>query len=138
MFQNAQFSSQVAQAAELIMHGMAAEAGGELSARDMDRAVRLAIAGDIVERNGQKVPVPAGVDADALDKRLESVSVDELRGQAPEGSVLAGGVPLPLADFVKTLPGQQLMAVGRGRYAVLVGGRPVVNGQGKVVVIGVR
>lgn len=138
VFQNAQFSSQVAQAAELIMHGMAAEAGGELSARDMDRAVRLAIAGDIVERNGQKVPVPAGVDADALDKRLESVSVDELRGQAPEGSVLAGGVPLPLADFVKTLPGQQLMAVGRGRYAVLVGGRPVVNGQGKVVVIGVR
>ena len=138
VFANAEFSGQVAQAAELIMHGMASERGGDLSKDDMDRAVRLAIGGSIVERNGQKLPLPAGVEPSAFEKRIESVSADELRGQVGSDVVVAGGSRIPLGEFVKTLPGQQLMPVRRGQYAVIVGGRPVMSTTGQPVLIGVR
>ena len=138
VFANAEFSGQVAQAAELIMHGMASEGGGDLSKDDMDRAVRLAIGGSIVERNGQKLPLPAGVEPSAFEKRIESVSADELRGQVGSDVVVAGGSRIPLGEFVKTLPGQQLMPVRRGQYAVIVGGRPVMSTTGQPVLIGVR
>ncbi len=133
-----QVTAQVVQAAELIMHGIAAEQGGELTRKDMDRAVRLALGGQVVERNGQRLPLPAGVELDAFDKRMESVTVDELRAQAPGGVVLAGGAQVPLAQFVASLPGQQLMPVRRGQFAVMVGGRPVLNANGQPIVIGVR
>ena len=138
VFANAEFSGQVAQAAELIMHGMASERGGDLSKDDMDRAVRLAIGGSIVERNGQKLPLPAGVEPSAFEKRIESVSADELRGQVGSDVVVAGGSRIPLGEFVKTLPGQQLMPVRRGQYAVIVGGRPVMSTTGQPVLIRVR
>ena len=66
--------------------------------------------------------LPAGVDEDMLAKRLRSISAEELAKQAPEGQVRAGGVPMPVADFVKTLPGQQLMYAAPGKYVVIVSG----------------
>ena len=119
------------------MHGMASSAAATCQ-DDMDRAVRLAIGGSIVERNGQKLPLPAGVEPSAFEKRIESVSADELRGQVGSDVVVAGGSRIPLGEFVKTLPGQQLMPVRRGRYAVIVGGRPVMSTTGQPVLIGVR
>jgi hypothetical protein len=131
-------TDQTREAAVLIAHGLAAEAGGALREKDLDRAVGFAIGGSIVEHNGRKVPLPAGVDEDMLDKRLRSVSVQELAKQAPEGMVRAGGAPMALDEFAKSLPGQQLMYAGPGRFAIIVSGRPVLNGQGKPILIGVQ
>ena len=131
-------TNQTREAALLIAHGLSAEAGGQLREKDLDRAVGFAIGGTIVEHNGRKVPLPAGVDEDMLDKRLRSISPAELTKQAPEGVVRAGGVPVSVEEFTKTLPGQQLMYAGPGRFAVIVGGRPVLNGQGKPILIGVQ
>jgi hypothetical protein len=138
VFGNAAYTAQVRDAAELVMHGMAAEAGGRLSSDDMERAVRIAVGGSIVEHNGRRIPLPAGMDEAALTTRLGAVSADELGRQAPGGTVRAGGVPMPVAEFVKALPGQQLMPVRPGEFAVLVGGRPVVNADGVPIVIKVR
>lgn len=124
-------------AAEFIMHGIAAEQGGRLSARDMERSVELAIGGKLVDHNGRKVPLPAGVDTDMLDKRLRTVTRDELLKQAPTGTVRAGGQEVYLEDFTKSLPGQELIYAGPGRYSVIVGGRPVTNAEGRRIVIGV-
>lgn len=136
VFANQQTTGQIRDAAELIMHGIAAEQGGRLTKDDMDRAVRLALGGSLLEHNGRKIPLPAGVEPDAFEKRLRSVTAAEL--QAPGGKVRAGGVEVPVEQFVATLPGQQLMPVRPGEYAVLVGGRPVINALGKPVTVTVR
>lgn len=138
VFGNAQTTGQIRDAAELIMHGIAAEKGGRLTREDMDRAVGLAMGGTIVEHAGRRIPLPAGVDQDMLEMRLESVTAEELGKQAPGGVVRAGGASVPVADFVSALPGQQLMPVRPGEFAVLVGGRPVVNAQGAAIIIKVR
>jgi hypothetical protein len=135
-FGNQKTSTDVRDAALLIAHGIAAEQGGRLTARDMERAVTLAVGGSVVEHNGRKLPLPAGVDEDALTTRLRSIKPDEL--QAPGGAVRAGGVAMPVADFLKVLPAQQLMPVRPGEYAVLVQGRPVLNAHGDPITIKVR
>jgi len=131
-------TDQTREAAVLIAHGIASEEGGRLSTKDLDRAVRLAVGGSVVEHNGRKVLLPAGVDEDMLAKRLRSISAEELAKQAPEGQVRAGGVPMPVADFVKTLPGQQLMYAAPGKYVVIVSGRPVLNAKGQPIIVGVQ
>jgi hypothetical protein len=127
-------TNQTREAAILIAHGIASEQGGSLSTKDLERATRLAMSGSIVEHNGRKVALPAGVDQDMLDKRLESITPAEL-GTA---TVRAGGMSLPAAEFLRTLPGQQLMYVAPGKFAVLVGGRPVTNEQGRPVIVGIQ
>lgn len=138
VFADQQTTNEMRDKALLVAHGLAAEAGGQLHANDLTRAVGFAVHGTVVEHNGRKVPLPAGVDADALNQRLRSISPDELARQAPGGKVRAAGVEIPLTDFAKSLPGQQLMPVRPGQFAVLVGGRPVVNAKGDPIVIGVR
>lgn len=131
-------TDQAREAALLIAHGLAAEAGGQLRDRDLTRAKNLAVGGTVIEHNGRNLPLPEGVDEDMLDKRLRAIGTDELLKQAPGGKVLAGGVPMPVSELAMKLPGQQLMYAGPGRYAVLVGGRPVVNAQGAPIIIGVK
>jgi len=104
---------------------------------DAARAVRLAVGGNVLEHNGRKVVVPAGVDESALGRRLQSISVSEIESQSGK-TVRAAGVEIPVADFVKSIPGQQLIAIRPGKFAVVVGGRPVTNSQGKPIVIGVN
>lgn len=128
----------VRQSALLIAHGLASEAGGQLSTNDLDRAVRLAVGGPVIDYNGRKVPLPAGVDESMLNQRLGAMTAEELRKQAPDGKVLAGGQPVPVAEFAKSLRGQQLMYAGPGKFNVIVGGRPVLNSAGKRITIGVE
>lgn len=118
-------------AAELIMHGIAAEQGGSLSKRDMERSVELAIGGKLIEHNGRKLPLPAGIDEDMLSSRLKSVTPDEIGAK----DVVAGGVAMPTSEWVKTLPGAELIYAGPGRYSVVVKGRPVTRPDGSRVVI---
>jgi hypothetical protein len=131
-------NTQVRDAAVLIAHAIAAEKGGELSKDDMNRAVTLASGGPVVDLNGRKVPLPAGMDEGMLQRRLKGVSPQELSAQAPGGQVIAGGVPMSLADFTHSLPGQQLLYAGPGKYAVIVSGRPVKSTDGKNILIGVQ
>jgi hypothetical protein len=131
-------NAMVRDAAVFIAHGIAAEQGGSLTKDDMKRAVRMAANGVVADLNGRKVPLPPGVDESMLQRRLKSVSPQELSAQAPGGHVIAGGVSVPLADFTEALPGQQLLYAGPGKYAVIVKGRPVKNASGQNILIGVQ
>lgn len=124
---------QVRNAAVLIAHGIASEQGGELSGKDLDRAARLAVGGDVIEYNGRKVPLPAGIDEDALTKRMRNVTAADTGGD-----VLAGGRRMTAAEFSAVARDAPLMAVGKGQYAPLVQGRPVLRADGTPLVIGVR
>lgn len=133
VFPNQKTSNDVREAAMLISHGIAAEQGGQLSREDRQRALRMAVGGSIVEHNGSKIPLPAGVDEDVLSKRLRTVTPDEVGA-----TVRAGGVPMPATEFLKSLPGLPLMPYRAGQFVPLVGGRPVVRENGAPVVIRVQ
>lgn len=123
----------VIDAARLITLGEQAN-GGSI---DAERAVRLAMGGEFVERNGQTLPVPAGVDLD--DHLRFNVSPDDLLPQAPDGvAYLPNGQPLSLRGLVQGLPHAQLEPVGLGRYAIRSGGGLVVNAQRRPIVVGVK
>jgi hypothetical protein len=104
------------------------------AAATVQGAVRLAVGGDIVEHNGRRIPLPAGVDEDKLDKRLRTVTPADIKTD----TVRAGGVPMPAAEFLKTRPGLPLMPYRAGQFMPIVGGRPVVDGAGKPILIEVK
>ena len=137
VFENQNTSDMMRDAAWYAAHGIAVEQGGRLSPADMRRAVRFAVSGEIVEHNGRRIPLPAGVDEDMLAKRLRAIQPAEIERQAGK-SVRAAGVEVSVADFLKALPGQQLMPVKRGQFAVIVGGRPVVGLNDKPIIIKVQ
>lgn len=123
----------ITDAARLIFLGKQA-AGERISPAG---AVRLAIGGDIVERaNGQRVPVPAGVD---LEQRLMQYPESRITQQAPDGFVyLPGGRPMGVPEFLAALPGAQLEPAGLGRYFVRSGGSLVINRERRPIVVDVR
>ena len=119
-------------AAMYIAHGIAAENSGNLTEKDMQRAVRLAVGGEVVEHNGRKIPLPAGMDTDALEKRLRSVTAQDIAQQQGGAKVVrAAGVEMPVDQFVKSLPGAELSYAAPGKYNVMVNGRPVTSADGK-------
>lgn len=128
----------VRDAALYIAHGIASEQGGELSKDDLERAARLAVGGNIVEHNGRKVALPGGTDASWLEDKLRKVTPADFQTQAPDGKVIAGGQTIDSEEFVKTLPGQQLLSVRPGQYAVIVGGRPVLTSSGRPLILGMQ
>lgn len=123
-------AAEVREAAYLITAGMAAE--GDF---DPARAVRLAAGGDIVEHNGKKIPLPAGVTQGDLEDRLRSLKPQDFTAQTPGGVVRIGGQETTVDAFVQSLPDAQLISVGRGRYAVQAGGRVVTNAQGRPITV---
>jgi len=126
----------VRDAAVLIAHGIASENGGRLRERDLQRAVEFAIGGRIAERNGRKVPIPAGMDDEQFDAKLRSITLDEINAEGPE--VLVAGARMKVLDFVQGLPNAELVYAGPGAYNVLAGGRPVLNSKGARVTVRVR
>lgn len=137
-FSDEKTAAKVKESAYFIAAGLASEQGGMLNSADLKRSVGLAVGGQIIERNGKKLPIPAGVDENALDKRLKSVTADEITRQAPGGKVRVGGIDMSAEDFARSIPGQELLYAGPGRYAVVVRGRPVVNAAGRPIIIGVK
>ncbi|MGL4573645.1 MAG: hypothetical protein ACRCV9_02530 [Burkholderiaceae bacterium] len=134
---------QIAEAATLIAHGMAAE-GTPMDGGELDRALRLAVGGTFVDRGievtkeGKRtramIPLPAGKTEDDLDKALRSV-----KPQALGKEVLAGGQPIAAEDFVRdVLPNAPLAPVSPGVFAPLVNGRSVLQADGKRVLIRVE
>lgn len=137
-FPDARAAGAVKDAAYYIAAGIAQENGGSLSNSEIERSVRLAVGGDIIERRGKKLPIPSDMDADDFEDKLRNVSVNDLLKQAPSGTVKAGGVDMPVAGLKLSLPGQELIYAGYGQYAVVVRGRPVVNEQGRPVIIRIK
>ena len=121
----------VVEAARLIYLGKAAS-GERVSEAG---AVRLAIGGDLVEHNGRRVPVPAGVD---LPARLQSYPERLIAQQADDGWVYVGGRPMGVPEFLAGLPSAQLEAAGMGRYAVRAGGVLVTGKHRRPVLVDVR
>lgn len=102
---------------------------------DYANAVRLAIGGTIVEHNGRRIPVPAGVE---IEERLRAYPAAAVASQTSDGQVYVAGKQVPVAEFVSALPGTQLQPVSRGRYVVRAGGHLVTNADRRPVVIELR
>lgn len=129
-YSNQQQADDVKEAAFLIMSGLQAEGTGNVR-----QAVGLAARGRIVEHNGKRIPLPAGVTPDDLDTKLRSLTPQNFTAQAPGGEVRVGGQAVPLETFVQSLPDSQLVHAGYGRYNVLVGERFVTNAKGERITI---
>ncbi len=124
----------VVDSAVLIKTGWDAEGGFKSSA---ELAVNLAIGGRILEHNGQRVPVPVGVD---LPQALRNVSEKAIAAQTADGFVyLPGGRPMGIPEFLSALPEAQLEATAPGRYMVVIPGRGHVMGADRrAIVVGVQ
>lgn len=129
-FPNQEVRDKIIDAAYFVQAGFAAEGGG----KDINRALRL-VAGEIVERNGSKIPLPRGMAESDFEKRISSIKPDRLAAQTPGGFVVAGKSKVPVADFVNSLPDAVLVSAGRGKYNVRAGMGLVTNAQGKRIII---
>ena len=129
-YSNQKQADDVKEAAFLIMSGLQAEGTGNVR-----QAVGLAARGSIVEHNGKRIPLPAGVTQDDLDAKLRSLKPESFANQVPGGQVRVGGQAVPLETFVQSLPESQLINAGYGRYNVVSGGRVVTNAQGMPITI---
>lgn len=132
-YPNQQQAEAVKHAAYLITAGMATE-----SSPDVGRAVRLAVGGSIVDVNGRRIPVQPGVDEGTVRDRLKAITANDLKQQAPDGSVNVGGSNISLDQFVSGLKDAKLIHAGGGRYNVLAGGRIVKNSAGQRISIEVN
>lgn len=126
------------ESAYYIAAGIAAENGGSVSSDDLQRAVRLAVGGSIVQRNGKKLAIPAGMDSGEFENKLRNLPPSAIARQATDGKVRVNGVDMPAAEFAASIPGQELLSAGNGRYAVVVRGRPVTNTAGQPIFVEVR
>lgn len=129
-YSNQKQADDVKEAAFLIMSGLQSEGAGNVR-----QAVGLAARGSIVEHNGKRIPLPAGVTQDDLDAKLRSLKPESFANQVPGGQVRVGGQAVPLETFVQALPESQLINAGYGRYNVVSGGRVVTNAQGMPITI---
>lgn len=105
---------------------------------DPKRAVQLAIGGDVVEHNGRRLPVPAGIGYDQLRDRLAKYPAASIQQQAGGDMVMFGGRSMPVAQFLSTLPTAQLEPAGMGRYFVQSGAGIATGANGKPIVIDAR
>lgn len=137
-FPDERAATAVKEASYFIAAGIAAENGGSVGSSDLKRAVTLAIGGEIIERGGKKLPIPAGIDAGEFETRVRNYPVSDIVRQSAGGKVRAGGVEISAEEFATSIPGQELIYAGPGRYAVIVKGRPVTNSAGRTIIIWVK
>ena len=125
----------VIDAARLIYLGKQA-LGETMSTRG---AVALAVGGPIIEHNGRRLPVPADIDADTLQQRLNKYPAAAIAAQAPDGYVyLPGGRPMGVPEFLVALPSAQLEPAGLGRYMVRSGGSRVMNERRQPIMVEIK
>lgn len=123
------------EAARLMYLGQQAEGGSPSVAG----VVRLAAGGELVEHNGRRIPLLAGVNEGKLQDTLRAYPAASLQSQAPGGVVmLPGGKPIPVAEFLVSLPEAQLEPVAPGRYGVRAGAGIVMGQNNRPIIIEVR
>lgn len=122
------------ESAALIFTGM--QADGQNAS--MANAVRIAIGGPIIQHNGQRLPVPAGVTPDRMRDQLGS-QLSLLERQLPDGKVYStAGQPVAASQFLADLPQAELLPAGLGRYYVRSGAGVALNAKGEKITIEVR
>jgi len=129
-YPNEEVANRMIDAAYYAQAGLVAEGGGNVK-----NAVRL-VTGGIIERNGGKVPLPYGMDESTFEKRLEAIKPENIA--APGGQVFVGKTPVPVAQFVQSLPDASLEHAGNGKYVVKSGMGYVTKADGKKLVIEVK
>lgn len=123
------------EAARLMYLGQQAEGIGP-SVRGV---VRLAAGGDLIEHNGRRIPIPAGLDESAFRDKLKAYPADAIAKQAPGGQVmLPGGKAMPVDQFLQALPDAVLEPVAPGRFGVRAGGGIVMGPTGRPIIVEVR
>lgn len=122
------------EAARLMYLGQQAD-GGSPSVRG---AVRLAAGGEIIEHNGRRIPIPAGMDEGQFRDRLKTYPVESIAKQAGAAVTLPGGKSMPVADFLAGLPDAVLEPVAPGRFGVRAGGGIVMGATGHPIIVEVR
>lgn len=122
------------EAAMLMYLGQQAD-GGSPSVRG---AVRLAAGGEIVEHNGRRIPIPAGMNEGQFRDRLKAYPAEAIAKQAGGAVMLPGGKQLPMDQFLAGLPDAVLEPVAPGRFGVRAGGGIVMGATGRPIIIEVR
>lgn len=121
----------VMDSARLISLGLLSEGSS-----DPERAVRLAVGGNIIEHAGKRIPVAsADVTSESFAAGLARVPASQVTAQSADGKVFAAGHEMPLDQFMAALPSAQLQPAGRGRYFVRAGGGLVTNASRQPIVI---
>jgi hypothetical protein len=131
-FPNQEVRDRMIEAAYLVRAGIESEGGSD--SKDIKRSIRL-VSGEIIERNGAKIPLPRAMDKSTFEKRLTAIQPAALAAQAPGGQVYVGKTPVPLDQFVKSLGGAALVSAGPGKYNVRAGMGLVTNSKGKRITI---
>lgn len=134
VYPNPKQAQMYGEAARLILAGLVAE-GASGNSSDAKQAVRLAIGGALVEHNGARIPVPAGLDAQDVRAKTRSMKPADLAPQLPDGQVYVYGKPMPPESFLASLPDAKLQYAGRGRYHVMTGTTLAANRNGDAIVI---
>lgn len=96
-----------------------------------------AVGVNVVKFNGAQLPLPKGMDDDALEDRLKA-SLPQVQAQASEGKIYVDGVPVAADVFAKQLPKAQLVYVSNGRYAVKTGSGVATDANRKPIIIKVQ
>lgn len=126
----------VLEAATMIYNGMKSEGQGmEGDTESIERAVRMAVGGPVLEYNGKKVAAPAQFENESTFSAAVQSTAKAATGGAP---VYIGGREYPSEAFLSALPKSDLQAVGLGRYIVRSGAGLVTNKNGKALVLEVK
>lgn len=116
-------------------------AGLEASGSDSgpERAMRLAIGGDMIDHNGTRIPVPIEVGVEGFRERMSRYPRKLIEAQAGDGFVYStGGRPKGVPEFLADLPFSSLQAAGHGLYYVKSGAGYAVNQKGRPILIEAR
>ncbi|MGU9992715.1 hypothetical protein D0839_16395 [Bordetella avium] len=113
-------------------------ASGRAGAKNLsnDEAIK-AVAGEIVERNGSRYPLPRGMDESSFRRALKQADPSMIETPIPDGNVYVGTTPMPVSQFLRGLPDAALRHAGQGVYTVSAGVGSVLNSQGLPVLVSV-
>lgn len=133
VYRNPREAEFIAAKARFILAGKVAE-GASGSERDVSEAVTLAAGGYIREHNGQRIPLPTGMDSlSTFRDRLKATKPEALG--LPDGKVYVNGQAMDAAAFLSALPDAKLTYWTRGKYFVQAGGSFAAKADGNPVVI---
>lgn len=117
------------QATQAIYDGLRDERGGRAN---VDEAIRLGTGG-LTEWNGDKVPLPPGMEERQFRRRLNTLDPQQVERQAGGAEVMVGGQVVPISTLVQNMGAVRLIPAGPGVYALQSGGAMVMTGKGAVL-----
>lgn len=104
------------------------------------KAIEMVLGGPVVKSSstGQRIPVPAGVDGDSIEDKLNAAG-PALQAQSDGGKLYIAGVGETTVDqFMLLMDKTELVVTGPGRYQIRYRGGLVVGKDGKRVEVSVK